>query len=127
MAKTRSHDRLSSSTHGPTTRPASSSVVLPFFRSRSSILSTPPDAAKSVLGLHPVALGSKRVKFRGIRRIDRHARPARHENSWARPRRREGLTTKLGGRSVGCRAFPSGSGVYWGASREPLPRLLGPR
>src|SRR5262245_26377665 len=39
-ARTRSHDRLSSSTHGPTTRPASSSLVVPSFWSRSSILST---------------------------------------------------------------------------------------
>src|SRR5881628_1325941 len=38
----RSQDRLSSSTHGP----ASSSVVVPSFRSRSSILSTPLDRSK---------------------------------------------------------------------------------
>src|SRR5262245_14844324 len=127
MARTRSHDRLSSSTHGPTTRPASSRVVVPFFRLRSSILSTPPDGAKSVLGPPP-----RRARIEGSEipqySADRPtARPARHETSWARPRRSEGLTTKLGGLSVGCRAFPSDSGVYWGASRGPLPRLVGPR
>src|SRR5262249_33220029 len=100
-ARTRSHDRLSSSTHGPTTRPASSSVVAPFFRSSSSILSTPPDGSKErARPRQHVVLASKSVKFRGIRRTDRYARPARHENSWARPRRSEGLTTKLGGLSV---------------------------
>src|SRR5437899_6539847 len=42
----RSQDWLSSSTQGPTTRPASSRVAVPSFRSRSSILSTPLDWSK---------------------------------------------------------------------------------
>src|SRR6266705_2383017 len=42
----RAQDRLSSSTHRPTTRPASSSVVVPSLSSRSSILSTCLDMSK---------------------------------------------------------------------------------
>src|SRR6266508_2724804 len=41
IPRIRSQDRLSSSTHGPTTRPASSRVAVPSCWSRSWILSTP--------------------------------------------------------------------------------------
>src|SRR5437867_237107 len=68
----RSQDRLSSSTHGPTTRPASSSVVVPSFWSRSSILSTCLDMSK----LRARRLGSrcwsgKSLRFRYLQRCER--------------------------------------------------------
>src|SRR5215510_17429 len=83
MDRTRSHDRLSSSTHGPTIRPASPSVVVPFSWSRSSILSTPPPRAKSVLGPQPGASRSSQQDSVVFGELTGSARRPRHENPWA--------------------------------------------
>src|SRR5215510_7407442 len=84
MDRTRSHDRLSSSTHGPTIRPASPSVVVPFSWSRSSILSTPPQGAKGVLG-PPAPVRSDRTQQDSVvfGEPTGSARPPRHEHPWA--------------------------------------------